>query len=400
MFNILEDYNEDNFCELISLFSNKDEQYYDEIKSQNGREFQENYNLNNNSIYELIFRNNTSEKTYFKNTSVKNELTANSIEISENKEEEKHKKEEDEKVYLTKERDENMPPIQYTYEKIIKNIFPRMQIDKDIKDGFKKTFLILELEKKMSDETFKAPKKRNRDKQPEINEELKKLGRKKKLDSSFSKHNKDSEDNIIKKIKSKLVFYLLKFINSILNENLDENKIIRYIKFMKNIKFDKEIEKEDLIKDLDYKIIVDKMKKEINLEYLAMPLKRFLSFDISPKFSTYPRDSNKKIIDHIIENEKDNEIISFVLNDLTFGDWFDIFIYKKELKEIKCNLNEKIINKIMNKFIRADEFLKEIYRLNNGDNYFSCFISILYNYKRWFFIKLERKRTDKIYEER
>ena len=92
MFNILEDYNEDNFCELISLFSNKDEHYYDDIKSQNGREFQENYNLNNNSIYELIFRNNTSEKTDFKNTSVKNELTVNSIEISENKEEEKYKK--------------------------------------------------------------------------------------------------------------------------------------------------------------------------------------------------------------------------------------------------------------------------------------------------------------------
>ena len=388
----IESIHENEKIDCVSFLSNND--YLFELQNKIEEEelflkkdFQEKSEFEN---YYLIFKN-TSEKTELKNSNETEKNNSFSIEISEKKEEEKYEKKEDSKNDFIK-KEEILPPTQYTYDKIINTIFPKINLDFDIKKSFIKSNLISDLEKKMSDETFLAPKKRNREKQPEICEEIKKLGRKKKKDPSFGKHNKDSEDNIVKKIKSKLLFYLLKFINSILNSNLDEAKIINYIRYMKKIRTDKEVEKEDLIKDLDYKIIVDKMKKEKNLDYLTMSLKDFLSNDISPKFSTYPKDSNKRVIEHIIRNEQDNEIINFIFNDLTFGDWFDIFIYKKELKEIKNNLDEQMINKLMNEFIRVEKLLEEIYKSNNGNNYFACFISILYNLERWFFIKIDRKR--------
>jgi len=161
---------------------------------------------------------------------------------------------------------------------------------------------------------------------------------------------------------------------------------------MKDIKNEKEPEIEKLIKDLDYKII-NETKKEKNLEYLKMPLKDFLSQDISPKFSTYSVDSNKKIIEKILENEKDNQIIVFIFN-LTLGDWYDIFTFKKELSDFGI-LDQDNINRIMEYFIRVDKLLEEIYKLNNEIDYFTCFISILYNFERWFFIKKERQRKEK-----
>ena len=243
----------------------------------------------------------------------------------------------------------------------------------------------------MSDEVFLAPKKRNRGKDNKNNKTIKKIGRKRKNDNSVSKHSKDSHDNIVKKIKSKILSYLLIFVNSILKSVLEESKIKYYIRIIRKIQNDKEPDIEDLIKDLDYNKIVNETKREKNLNFLKLPLKDFLSIDISPKFSTYSRDSNKKVISEIIKNEKDNEIILFILNDLTLGNYLDIFLYKKELKDFG-KLDKENIDKIMDKFIRIDNLLEEIYKLNYENNYFSIFISIIYNIERWFFIKQERNK--------
>lgn len=302
---------------------------------------------------------------------------------------------------ILQKRDKNLPPIQYDYNKIIKEIFPKIKNNAFIED-FKQTPKLLVLEKKMSDDTFNAPKRRNRNKVPELNDGTKKLGRKKKNDNKERLHNKSSEDNIIKKIKSKLWSYLIEFINNMLDLYLKDEKIISLIKIMKNIKGDKNPEKETLIKELDYKMTIDETKKENNLQYLKMSIKDFLSQDISPKFKTYSTDSNKKIIEIILNNEKDkdNSLIVFIFN-LTVGNWFDIFTYKKELTDF-IKLNRDDFNKIMEKFIRADKLLDEIYKKlkknNYNDkekNYFSFFISILYNFERWFFIKQKRKRGEK-----
>ena len=285
----------------------------------------------------------------------------------------------------------NMPPVQYDSAKIKNEIFPKLELVKEIKDKFINTDNLKDLEYKMSDEVFLAPKKRNRGKDNKNNNTIKKIGRKRKNDNSVSKHSKDSHDNIVKKIKSKILSYLLIFVNSILKSVLEESKIKYYIRIIRKIQNDKEPDIEDLIKDLDYNKIVNETKREKNLNFLKLPLKDFLSIDISPKFSTYSRDSNKKVISEIIKNEKDNEIILFILNDLTLGNYLDIFLYKKELKDFG-KLDKENIHKIMDKFIRIDNLLEEIYKLNYENNYFSIFISIIYNIERWFFIKQERNK--------
>ena len=284
------------------------------------------------------------------------------------------------------------PPYHYLFDEIKNKFFQKL--DKDTYDKVIDSFIYTEhlkdLEKKMNDETYYAPKRRNRDKEKK-EFETKKLGRKRKDDNSNGEHNKDSEDNIIKKIKAKVICSLLEFINELINSSFDEEKIKSYVKIMKNIKGDKEPHKEDLIKDLNYKKTVDGTNKGINLKFFDLKLKDFLSIEISPKFSTYPNLSNKIVINEIIKNEKDNKILMFVLNDLTFEDYIDIYTHKKELNSFK-KLGKNELLFIQCRFIYVDELLEEIHKINNENNYFSRFVSILYNLKRWFFIKQERIR--------
>ena len=135
---------------------------------------------------------------------------------------------------------------------------------------------------------------------------------------------------------------------------------------------------------------MNKTEKKINLKFLKMPLKDFLSQDISEKYKTLNKNSNKRVIEEIILNENDNEIIKIIFEKLTLGDWIDIFTYKKELKDFGFS-NEENNKFIMDNFIRVENLIEKIYDLHNGDNYFSLFITILYNYERSFFIKIGRR---------
>ena len=280
-------------------------------------------------------------------------------------------------------------PPKYTSENI-KDILSKINIDDKIKESFKIDDNTSKIEKYISGSKKRKPKTKRK----EIKDK-KKLGRKRK-DDIIQKgiHTKDSFDNIMKKIKVKILEYLILFINNILrNTPLDDNNNkISSVKFMIN---KKEPKNEDLIKNLDYNNIINKTKKEANLKFLKMTLGEFLSQKISKKYKTLPMDYNKIKIKKIIE-EQSNEIITFIFNTLTLGNWIDIFIYKKELNDIYGYISQDKINIIMNKFVRANKLIEEIYNLKYKNNYFSCFLIILYNYKRLFSIKKERKKINKI----
>ena len=375
---------------------NPDFKYYTSLENNNlfesleGKEENISFNYNSENLGRSLDLNeaNTEAKTPQKK----------SIEIKkpEIKEENNNDKEPESNIIIEikKERkeEENKTklPEHYKFGKIREYFkkLPKDIYDRIIND-FTKSYNFTNLEKKMSDETFNAPKKRNRDKEKKETEP-KKLGRKRKEDNSNREHNKDSEDNMIKKMKVYFINSLLIFINLVFNSSLDEEKIKLYVrKTYKNE--DKAPEKEDLIKDLNYKKTVNETKKEINLGFLKLKLKDFLSIEISPKFSTYKKNSNEIVINEIINKEQDNRILMFILNDLTFEDYIDIYTYKKDLNSFK-QLDENELNFIQSKFIYVDELLKEVHKINNENNYFSRFVSILYNFKRWFFIKQERKR--------
>ena len=141
-----------------------------------------------------------------------------------------------------------------------------------------------------------------------------KRGRKSNDIKNIGIHNKMVPDNIIKKIKAKIFEYPIIFLNNILNNHKGENKLFK----------------------LDYKFI-NRLNREQDLQFLQMKLKDLFSKEISPKYITTKRqkDSNKKYIEKILKNQKDNTIL-FVFN-MTFRDWLDLFTFKKNIKEIIIN---------------------------------------------------------------
>ena len=282
-------------------------------------------------------------------------------------------------------------PMQYTFE-MINPIIQQLNIPSHVK---KKIFMdsnLNKIETHMNDMALSGKKRRRRRKEKIILDDDKvfqKVGRKKQDDFTKRKHDKNSADNIIKKLKLKFFEYSLKFLNNILNAYLDKTKIIEYTRFLrKDIKI--EDETQNLIKFLDYKF-VDKIKKETDLQLLKSPLKDIFSNDISPKYSTLSRDSNKKMIERILEDQKDNLNIMFAFN-LTFEEWIEIFTFKKELKSFII-LDKDKMKDLNDKFIKLDKLILEIYDKNYTNNYLSYFISYAFNYKRWFIMKRGRNRV-------
>ena len=282
----------------------------------------------------------------------------------------------------------NNLPEQYTFEKIKKDIFP-LFVQNDIEKYFKKNDSLINLEKKMSNETYDQPKKRNRGvKLPK--EDKKKSGRKRKEDSSLGKHNKDTPDNIIKKIKTNILKYLLFFINKLLYSILDKNTIKSFLTKINKSEYEEKKEV-DLIKYLDYKVFIDNMKKDSNIKFLKMTLKEFLSQKESTKFKNISEDTNKIIIEDLLKQK--NEIFDFVFN-LKLGDWFDLFLYKKEFEDFGIIYGNQT-RIIMDSFQRVDKFLINFCKEYKNDyDYVSSFICIMYNYERWFLIKIDRNKKN------
>ncbi len=311
----------------------------------------------------------------------------NNQEVKEEKEEKEIKEIETSLNEKKNEKKESIPE-HYTYNKI-KNIFANLNIDSSIQENFTNNDYTKKIEYETSDYNFnieiRRRAKRNKNKplkEPKI------LGRKKKNDETNRDHNKKAKDNILQKIKSHFLNYLLIFMNFILKKYIDKENIISYIKLTTK-KGLKDNEKEDLIKDLNYKNIVNETSRNKNLQFLHMSLKDFLSQDLSPKLSTYLPSSNKIIINKIIEDYSNEEVINFVFN-LKLSEWLDVFLKKKEFSDFK-NISKENLDKIMVNFDRVDKLLEEIYAKNkNDEEYFSFFIICIYNYERIWLIKKPR----------
>lgn len=188
-----------------------------------------------------------------------------------------------------------------------------------------------------------------------------KRGRKKKGDNTKRHHDKNSPDNIFKKVKDKLLVYLVISINIILkNIGYEENKLYK----------------------LDYKELVNKKSdKKCNLELLNMPIKDLLSMKISAKYKTIsnPTNKNVNILEQICKEGANDDIIKYIFK-ISFKDWIDIFTLKREsnIKHVK--------------FEGLDSLLEEIYKNKDLDsNYFCNFIFCLYNYERYWLCKRIRK---------
>ena len=233
-----------------------------------------------------------------------------------------------------------------------------------------------------------------------LNIELKdniKFGRKKKDDKTIRIHNKYSSDNIMNKIKNILKRYLILFVNKILLSLYDKQIIKKILNILQLPKLDSLA----LIKDIDYKSLAHKKSREENLALLNLSLRKFLSFNISTRYRKINIKENRNlfkynkiIIEYLFKEEKNREIFNFIFNELDLEDWLDIFIRKKDLNDfpqfIHLNINQAKI--IEENLIRIENIFDELY--SEGEIYFVCFILLIYNYKRYFLIKPERKNKN------
>ena len=111
-----------------------------------------------------------------------------------------------------------------------------------------------------------------------------------------------------------------------------------------------------------------------------MPFKELFSKNITPRYSKLKSDSNKIIIEKLLQEECDKANIAFVLN-MKFKDWIDIFTYRKRLNSIN-NLEYGNLDNLSQYFEYVDNLILNIYRKNKKDNYLLYFMIYLYNYER------------------
>ena len=268
----------------------------------------------------------------------------------------------------------------YGFEKINKEIIPKLNLSEEIKNKIVKDKDILQKieknEKILENNEITTEQNNNEIKQ----------GRKKLGDKSIRKHNRSSYDNVIKKVKTELFTYALLFINQILNALLSQSQKESLIYAKRNNKNLKNKNKnEDLLKILDYQY-TNKISKKHDLGLIKMAFKDLFSQDISGRYSSLKKESNKIIIDNLLKDVNIDVNIKFILN-LKFGDWIDYFTYKKEIKKLDDLKKEKNIEIKM-----ADTLLNDIGSSEKDDTYFCNFLFHLINYKWWFQNKRGRER--------
>ena len=277
------------------------------------------------------------------------------------------------------------------------NIFKKINeiLDKEDKGDYLENNIIVNVKKQIMGKAFIKIKKKS-NKGAFTMSRL--LGRKRINDDSLRNHNKYSPDNIVNKIKTIIKKYIILFVNNVIdNLYTDDMKdtILSELEFPK-------YRNTDLIKDVNYKITANTKKKRDNLLLLDYTLEKFLSFDISGRYRKMTENKefsklNKKIIsDYLLKDDNINlNVFKFILKKLKFEDFLGLFIRTKELDDFPSfnQLNNYEQNIIRNSLVTIEEYLKELHE-ENDDVHFICFLLLIYNFRRYFSVKAERKKKN------
>ena len=265
-------------------------------------------------------------------------------------------------------------------------IFKKMKISKETKIKFISCINKISTKKEETkDKLLLNPRERRKRINARIKTNIKvkakiKSGRKTKNDNSIRIHNKYSFDNMIDKIKNMINTSLVLFCNKIIKEIYKENSRIKQI--FSDAKISKNVSKTKIIRDIDYNFIANKKKGNEILELLNMTFKEYLCNKISTKYVNIPPEYNEQIINQLLLDENNKNIFYFIFEQLKVGDWFNIFIHKKDLKDIyEYNLLNKKQKQIIKKnLVSIGDFLNKIY--TKDETYFQCLVLLIYNFKR------------------
>ena len=283
-------------------------------------------------------------------------------------------------------------------EKDIINMFKIMDLDKETKIKFISCInKASDKKEEIKDKLLLKPNERRKNlggvreiKDKNIKNIIK-SGRKKKSDISNRFHNKYSSDNLIDKIKNMINISLVSFCNKIISSIYEDKIKIKEI--FSSARLSKKISKTKIIKDINYNFIYNKKKAHEILDLLNITIKDYLCNKISQKYANTPDEYNKLIINQLLLDNKYKDIFDFIFNHIKIKDWFDLFIYKKDLKDISkyksLKRNEKII--IKNNLVRINDYLIKIYQ--KDETYFQCLVMCIYNFNRFLMVKEERNRN-------
>ena len=184
------------------------------------------------------------------------------------------------------------------------------------------------------------------------------LGRKRKNSSTTGKHNKYSNDNLLRKIKSNLLDILFNFINK---------KITEIYKNIPSYNIQK-----DILMKIGQKQIVDTTVK-FNQNFMNDNLAKIFSVDISHKIKKCGSGHNKNLIQNLLQEKDDKKRHFFEkIFNLTFFECLEHFRGTKQIPQLKG--------------IKNYEQFKEKYRKDNDyinvlDYYIKNYEGIINNKK-------------------
>ena len=197
----------------------------------------------------------------------------------------------------------------------------------------------------------------------------KKLGRIKKNSLITGKHNKLSEDNIIRKIKARFHEKLRLYIN------------IEYNKYILK-KTQKNRHTNNWLKKISPKIS-RKIKKEENLQWFQSKIYEIFSNNISLRYSSHLVNSNKKKIERLLSLNEKNKIIE-ILNS-SIEAMFDKYINNEKIEGFKTL--EDDINELRTQMKKSSQ--------SNIEEYLIKYEEVAKNMKQIFILKNSRNIVDK-----
>ena len=171
------------------------------------------------------------------------------------------------------------------------------------------------------------PVKCKKEKIYKITKDFKGKGRIRKNTIFVGKHNKFSEDNIIRKIKGRFLEKCRIYINDLYRNHFLNKKVNK-----KDIPI--------LLQRIDSKI-ARQIKKETVVDWLESKLYKVFSENVSVKCSLYKKDYNKKQINLLYEKNEVKEVIQ-ILN-MSVREMFEVFtknMKRGEFKTLQYDLEE------------------------------------------------------------
>lgn len=202
----------------------------------------------------------------------------------------------------------------------------------------------------------------------------------------FISHSKYSDDNIMKKIKCNYYESLRNWMNCLLNEGKED--FIEKTGFLKLNKND-----------------ISNIRKDYNLSLLDKTIEEIFSADINDKYVHHEKDCNKKLIEKIKKEAKENS--SYKNNYLNVISVLNLK-YREALKiYIGCiddNIRNKIKKETLEKFNNINYFLEKIRKQESeqkgiGETFAEDYVRKIFElcscYEDWFIKKHKRSRKNK-----